>query len=287
MLHAIVALMAAFLAAVPAHAQSPCGPVDHAATFLATWTTREPAPSPGPSLTMAEAVCTQGRLVEILSKTEGKPIGYKVGLTSPAAQAAFGVKAPVVGVLLEKMLLGDGAMVPASFGARPVFEGDLLATVRDDGINDAKTPMEIARHVSTIQPFIELPDLVIAEGQKLTAPVLVAINVGARRGVVGAPVAVRADEAFVNALASMQVSLRNGSGAELGTAPGQAILGHPFNAIAFLTQELAARGQRLKAGDVVSLGSFGRPLQPKPGQTVTARYEGLPTGPLSVSVTFK
>ena len=55
----------------------------------------------------------------------------------------------------------------------------------------------------------------------------------------------------------------------------------------FIAEEVQRRGGRLKAGDILSLGSFSRLTPPKPGQKVVARYEGLPTGPMQVAVAFK
>lgn len=282
----LLAAIVAILVAGPALAQSPCGPTDHAAALADAWIKRQAAKSPGEALTMQEAVCTQASLVQRLSKSQGKVIGYKAGLTSPAAQQQLGVAMPVMGVLLANMMLPDGAAVSADFGPRPLFEADMLVTVKDDGINQARTVTEVVRHLSTLQPFIELPDLVLAPGEKMTGPVIVAINVGARSGVVGDPVPVLATPEFVNALADMQVSI-SADGAEISKAPGKTILGHPLNAVLFIAEEVQRRGGKLKAGDILSLGSFSRLTPPKPGQKVVARYEGLPTGPMTVSVSFK
>jgi 2-keto-4-pentenoate hydratase len=279
-------ILLAALVSGPAFAQAKCGPTPHAKPLAEAWLSKTAAKSPGKDLTMDGAVCTQAALVNALAKTQGKPIGYKAGLTSAAAQQQFSVSTPVLGVLLAKMMLPDGATVPADFAARPVIEADMLATVRDDGINDARTVTDVVKHISTIQPFIELPDLVLAPGEALTGPVIVAINVGARAGVVGAPVPVLATPDFVNALAEMQVTM-TADGAEIAKAPGKAILGHPLNAVLFIAEEVQRRGGRLKPGDLLSLGSFGRPVPPKPGQKVVVRYDGLPTGPMTVQVAFK
>lgn len=277
---------ALIVAATPALAQGPCGPVDHAAALAEAWLKRAPAKSPAPALTFQEAVCTQAALVQRLTETMGPVIGYKAGLTSPTAQQQIGVPHPVAGVLLAKMVLKDGATVPANFGPRPLFEADMLVTVRDARVNQARTPLEVARHLGTLQPFIELPDLALAQGEPMTGPVVVAINVGARLGVAGAPVPVTASAEFVDALAAMQVVL-TADGQEISRAPGKVILDHPLNAVVFLAEEMQRRGTPLKAGDILSLGSFSRLMPPKPGQKVTARYEGLPSGPMTVSVAFE
>ncbi|HEX2117011.1 MAG TPA: hydratase [Alphaproteobacteria bacterium] len=270
----------------PALGQTKCGPTPHAKQLVEAWMNKAAARSPGKDLTMDQGVCTQAALVAALSKSQGKVIGYKAGLTSKGAQDQLGVPNPVLGVLLSKMILPDGSTVAADFGPRPLFEADMLVTVRDEGINQARTVTEVVKHLSTIQPFIELPDLVLAQGEPMTGPVIVAINVGARMGVVGDPAPVLGTPEFVNALAEMQVTL-TADGAEISKAPGKTILGHPLNAVLFISDEVQRRGGKLKAGDILSLGSFSRLTPPKPGQKVVAKYEGLPTGPMTVSVAFK
>jgi 2-keto-4-pentenoate hydratase len=280
------ALLALAFAASPALAQTKCGPTPHARPLADAWMNRAPANSPGKDLTMEQGVCTQAALVTALSKSQGKVIGYKAGLTSPGAQQQLGVPHPVLGVLLEKMILPNNSTVPANFGPRPLFEADMLVTVKDEGINQARTVTEAIKHISTLQPFIELPDLVLAQGEPMTGPVVVAINVGARLGVVGDPVPVLQTADFVNALATMQVTL-TADGAEVSKSQGKTILGHPLNAVLYIADEVQRRGGKLKAGDILSLGSFSRLTPPKPGQKVVATYEGLPTGPMTVQVAFK
>jgi 2-keto-4-pentenoate hydratase len=282
----LAVLLAASMVSAPALAQVKCGPAPHAKPLADAWVSKAAAKSPGKDLTMDQGVCTQAALVTALSKSQGKVIGYKAGLTSKGAQDQLGVPNPVLGVLMAKMMLPDNSTVPANFGPRPLFEADMLMTVRDDGINQARTITEVAKHISTLQPFIELPDLVLAQGEPMTGPVIVAINVGARMGVVGEPVPMLTTPEFINALADMQVTL-TADGAEVSKSPGKTILGHPLNAVLFISDEVQRRGGKLKAGDILSLGSFSRLTPPKPGQKVVARYEGLPTGPMTVSVAFK
>ena len=223
-------------------------------------------------------------LVAELAASHGRVVGYKAGLTNPAVQKRFGVSSPVRGVLLEKMLIEDGAEVPAKFGAIPFFEADIVVVVKDEGINQAKTPADVIKHVSAIRPFIELPDLVTAKEQPLTGAIITSFNVGARLGVLGRPIAAAPEMA--DALGRMTVVMRDGDGKELGKAPGAAILGHPLNAVLWLAQDLAKSGGKLRAGDVLRLGSFTAPNFAKPGTAVTVTYEGLPGNP-SVSVRFK
>jgi 2-keto-4-pentenoate hydratase len=125
----------------------------------------------------------------------------------------------------------------------------------------------------------------IAEGEKLSAPLLVSINVGARLGVVGKGVQVQATPEFAAALGAMRVVVTD-RGKELASGQGTAILEHPLNAVLWLAQDLEKSGTRLRAGDLLSLGSFTQPMKPVPGMQVKVQYEGLPGNP-SVSVRFR
>jgi 2-keto-4-pentenoate hydratase len=267
-------------------AQAACPAAAVVADLARQWAAMIPASGLDKDMTLADAECGQKLLLQELARTQGKVVGYKAGLTNPAVQKRFGHDSPVRGTLFEKMLLGDNAEVPARFGSRPVFEADMVVEVKDEGINQAKTPAEVLAHVSRIYPFIELPDLVLDPKETLNGPVLTAINVGARLGVLGTPFA--ATPEMAEALGSMTVVMRDTAdgGKELGKGAGTSILGHPLNAVVWLAGDLARDGGRLKAGDLLSLGSFSPLVPPKPGMAVQVSYEGLPGNP-TVRVRFK
>lgn len=268
------ALVLAACASVPPQSQQ----------LAANFKSMSPTSGLSKDMSMEEAARIRDGLVAELAASHGRVVGYKAGLTNPVVQKRFGTNSPVRGALLEKMLLEDGAEVPAKFGVIPIFEADLVVVVKDEGINQAKTPADVLKHLAGIRPFIELPDMVTAKEQPLTGAVITSFNVGARLGVLGKPIA--PDAAMADALAKMTVVLRDQDGKELGRAPGASILGHPLNAVVWLAQDLAQSGGKLRAGDILSLGSFTAPMPPKPGMKVTVTYEGLPGNP-TVSVRFK
>jgi 2-keto-4-pentenoate hydratase len=61
----------------------------------------------------------------------------------------------------------------------------------------------------------------------------------------------------------------------LANAPGSAIMGHPIEAVAWLARELAQRGLRLNAGDMISTGSCTPILQVLPGQRLSVDFGAL------------
>ncbi|MFN9772274.1 MAG: 2-keto-4-pentenoate hydratase [Burkholderiales bacterium] len=246
----------------------------------------EPATNPPESMTMDGAVCGRDKLVRALGATQGRVVGYKAGLTNPAVQKRFNWNAPVRGTLFERGLLADGAEVPAKFGARPLFEADMVVEVGSSAIHDAKTPLQVLGALRAIRPALELPDLVVQDPTKISGPGITVINVGARLMVLGAPIPASADPKLADALRDMTVRVVDGTGKELDSGKGSAILEHPLNAVIWLAEDLRRAGIVLKPGDLLSLGSFSRLMPPQPGTAVRAIYEGLPGNP-SVSVRFR
>lgn len=216
-----------------------------------------------------------------MEKRHGPPIGYKFGLTNPAIQRMLKGDHPVWGKLYRGMLLENGAVVDAGFGARPTVEADLMVRVGSAAINQARTPMEVLQSIDQVIPFIELPDMLVQSPLKLDARSLTAINVAARLGVMGKPLPVppgdAARKAWLVALRDMALTMSDEKGR---------VLGHPLNAAIWLAAALAREGQALQPGQYISLGSFPPVMPPRPGLTFTVNYQGLP-GAEPVGVVFR
>ena len=271
-----------------AHAE--CLPPAQVAELAQHYAARTPVPNFAP-LSDADGACTRARFNALLAQQMGKVVGYKAGLTNPAVQKRFNTDKPVWGKLYEGMVRPSGLVVEAAFGARPLYEADMLVRVKSAAINHARTPMDVLKHIDQIIPFIELPDLLVQAPPQLNGPGVAAINVGARLGVAGEPIAIprtRGERyALLDALQRMSVQLTNEKGELLAPAgKGSDILGHPLQAVVWLAEALQKEEITLQPGDWVSLGSFSPLLPPRPGLTVTATYQGLP-GAKPVSVTFK
>ena len=280
-----IILAAAASIAIAAPALADC-PADAAVEALArSLLANQPAQPLAGMTSLEHGQCAQDKLVAVMVQHWGRPVGYKVGLTNAAAQQRFGVPHPVTGTIYESTVrLRSGAEVPARFGSVPTVEADMLVRISSDAINDARTHLDVLRAIDQVIPFIEMPDLVLASG--MDGPNLLAINVGARLGVLGEPIPVQATEEFAARLGSMTVVMADDT-RELARAPGTALLGHPLNVLPWLAQDLQRRGERLRVGELVSLGGFSPALPTQAGRTVTVRYENLLAQPVSVSVTTR
>lgn len=275
-------LAAALLASLPAAAA--CLTDAEVAVLVDAYLARKPAPNPH-GLSAADAACTRAKFNARLGSTLGTVVGYKAGLTNPAVQKRFGASEPAWGMLYAPMMLKSGAAVDAAFGARPLFEADLLVRIGSDAINQAKTPEQAIFAVDEIIPAIELPDLLVEAPAELDGAALAAINVGARTFVVGTPIPAQRKIELLDALSGMKV-LVQGNGQDLDSGRGFDVLDHPLNAVIWLAQDLQKHGLALKKGDLVSVGSFSKLMPPKPGLKVEVQYQGLPGNP-SVDVTFR
>lgn len=281
--------VALVLVAAAAASQAECLSDAQAAALVDAFVAKTPAANPE-GLSEADGACSRAKVNALLAKRYGAVVGYKAGLTNPAVQKRFNYDRPVWGVLYQGMLLPHGSTVEAGFGARPLYEADLLVRVKSASINSAKTPEDVLAAIDQLIPFIELPDLMVQAPPKLNGPAISAINVGARLGVMGAPVPIppyRAERfAMLDALRDMTVVLSDSGGTELARGKGSDILGHPLSAVVWLAEALAKDGKAMKPGDLISLGSFSPLLPPKAGSGASVTYIGLPDAK-PVSVSFK
>ena len=196
----------------------------------------------------------------------GKTIGYKV------ANARDG---RVVGALTDAMLLPSGAVIELASGARLLSEGDLLLRIRSPAINEARTLEEAAAQIDAAIPFIESSDMMLPQGAPRTKPVWTATNGNARWGLVGETLDLSdlAPSERMRRLGELEVALSNAAGEELQRA---GMRNNPLQSVLEVLADLRRRGAPgLQAGDLVSVGNFGRPRFPRPGDQYRARYLGL------------
>jgi 2-oxo-hept-3-ene-1,7-dioate hydratase len=239
----------------------------------------------GNDLSLADAECAKGKLVQALPQVLGRVVGYKAGFTNPALQQRFGVASPAWGVMFAKLMVNSGAKLPAQFGARPLYEADFAAVVKDAALADAKTTLEALQHIAEVVPFLELADLML-EGTP-TGTALIATNIAFRGGALGPRVKVEPTQAFLEMLANMTVVMtEDKSGKELGRVKGNVLMEHPINAAMWLAQALKKEGVALKPGDLLSLGGYIPPAPTQPGTSITVKYVGLPGDPV-VTVHFE
>ena len=284
-----VGLVAAAAWASAGAAHAACLDDAQVAEWVQAYNAKTPAANP-PEMSAEDGKCTRDKMVAAFEQAGRKAVGYKAGLTSAAVQKRFNTDKPVWGRLYKGALLANRSTVPAAFGARPLFEADMLVRVSSSAINRATTPLQVLNAIDRIVPYIELPDLMVEDPKTLNGAAVEAINVGSRLGVMGEPIMIpqlRSDRyVLVNALQSMEIDIKDQTGARIGGGRGGDLMGQPLNAVIWLVQALDQENRRLQVGDWVSLGSFSALMPPKAGQEITIDYKGLP-GAQPVQVQFE
>lgn len=236
-----------------------------------------------PGLTTESALEIQKHVVYALSEDWGGIAGYKAAITNQEVQQKMGIKQPLLGIFLNKMLLESPAIININSTTHPFAEADLLVRVKDAAINNAKTDQEILASIDQVIPFIEVPDRLFSTEDPLTADMLIAINTGARYGVMGEPIPME----LVENLNLCQVGIVYEDRSHLKTGACSSLMGNPVNVIRWLRDRLLALNYPLKPGAYLSLGSLTSPIPIKKGR-LTAVYTGLGDQQhVTVSVSFK
>ena len=205
-----------------------------------------------------------------LWEAEGRRIvGRKAGLTANAVQTQLGVDQPDFGVLFEDMRVADGGLLDPAKCLQPKAEAEIAFVLAADLPSPDTTPEQVAAAVGTVHAAIEIVDSRIADW-KITFADTVADNGSSAFFVLAGEGKLLTGLDIWTAGMVMQI---NGATVSLGV--GAAALGHPLNAAAWLAQTLAARGEPLKAGDVLLAGALGPMVALAPGDRVEAFVGGL------------
>ena len=111
------------------------------------------------------------------------------------------------------------------------------------------------------------------EGFRFALPDVIADNASAARFLVGPRSVPPGDLEDLRLLGCV---LR-ADGDVAATAAGTAVMGHPAASVAGLANQLAERGEALKAGWTVFSGGLTAPIPLSAGSSVTAEFDGLGT----------
>jgi len=180
-----------------------------------------------------------------------KPLGWKVGLGAPASLEKLKIAAPVVGFLMQKAQLPNGATVSLKGYLRPVAEPEIAVRMARDLGGDASAAAALAA-IADIRPAIELADL-----DPVPAPdnldVVVAGDIYQRQVIL-------CEQSRAGSNLDGIVSRVSRRGAEVNrTADPEALTGKMGDIVAHVANTLAAFGEKLSAGDYIITGSITPP----------------------------
>jgi 2-keto-4-pentenoate hydratase len=234
----------------------------------------DPLTEAGP-LSVTAAYRIQGALLAAHQRAGRSVVGRKIGLTSLAMQRQLGIDSPDFGVLLDSHVWPSGAVLSRRDGrmVAPKIEAEVAFILDRDLRGPGVDAGEVLAATRAVVPVFELIDSRIRDW-RITLADTVADNASCFGAVLGEQVAV----GEVGDLKALIVRFgRDGEVLQEGT--GDAVMGDPAAAVAWLANELGRRGEALPAGQPILAGSFTAALDAIPG-----RYDAS-FGPLLGSVT--
>jgi len=225
-----------------------------------------------PGMTIADAYAIQGAWVA-RKLARGRVVrGHKIGLTSKAMQSALGIDEPDSGLLLDDMFFADGGEVPSGRFIATRIEAELAFVMKSRLSGPNCTIFDVLNATDFVVPALEILDTRIERLDKATGATREIVDTiadnAANAGIVvgGRPMRpLDLDLRWIGALC-----YKNGALEETGLAAG--VLNHPANAVAWLANKLAPLGLALEPGQTVLSGSFIRPIEARPGDTIQADY---------------
>lgn len=225
---------------------------------------------------VAAAYAVQQAAVDIWKRRGRKIAGQKIGLTSAAVQDQLGVKEPDFGTLFADMILEDGATVAPGAVLQPRIEAEIAFILKSDLRGAKITPDEVIAATDYVCPAIEICGSRIAHWD-IKIEDTIADNASSGLVVVGS----RRTKPVLAGLADAEMSISH-NGAPAGSGRGQACLGNPAIAVAWLAEALTRFGDGLRAGDLVMSGALAKMIAAQPGDKFAVDFGALG----SVSVTF-
>ena len=236
--------------------------------------TRTPVPlltARYPEMTIEDSYAVQNLWQERLLGSGSRLAGHKIGLTSKAMQAATGITEPDYGVILDDMVLENGASLDWDSYTHPRIEVELAFVLGKPLSGPGCTLFDVLAATDYVVPALEILDSRI-EMEGRTIVDTIADNAAMGAMVIGGTPVKPAD---VDLRWVAALLYRNQTIEETGVAAG--VLNHPGSGVSWLANKLAAHGTSLGAGEIILAGSFTRPLWVYKGDSVYADYGPLGT----------
>jgi 2-keto-4-pentenoate hydratase len=205
---------------------------------------------------------------QALTALAGPGYGWKIAATSSAGQAHIGVDGPLPGPLFERFRYAPGGVIPSGDLHMKVVEAEFAFVLGRD-VPPGASEAALGEAVSALHLAVEVPDSRFVDFPTVGGPSLMADAACAGFFVLGPAVADWRGADLAGCRTSIEV---NGEVAAVGG--GDAVLGSPGTALAWVAAELDRLGSGLRAGEVVTTGTTTPPPAIGPGDEVRARFEG-------------
>ena len=221
----------------------------------------------------AEGYAIQDALAHRLSETGMGPVaGVKIGCTTSVMQAYMKIASPCAGTIYRSGVHKSPAALRFADYHRVGVECEIAVRLARPLPNqDMPSDLEdVSDCVESCMAAIEIVDDRYRDFRSIDTPTLIADDFFHTGCVLAPAVSDWHGIDLTTVTGRMAVN-----GESVGTGLGGDILGHPFHALAWLSETGQARARRLGAGSVVMLGSVVQTCWVSAGDRVTAEIAGL------------
>lgn len=202
----------------------------------------------------------------------GELAGWKIGCTTAVMQAYLKIPSPCAGGILAGGVHAAPCAIPYATYVRPGVECEMAVRLGAD-LPAGGAPYDRARVAAAVEACmaaIEIVDDRYVDWRQIDTPTLIADDFFQAGIVLGPAVSDWRSLDFAAMGGRMAVN-----GAAVGTGRAADVMGHPFEALAWLANRLARRGRQLRAGDLVMTGSIVETKWLEPGDRVEVAIDGL------------
>lgn len=226
-------------------------------------------------LSVAEAYAVQGQRDALAQAAGAEPVGFKIGLTSPAALKLFKASEPMRGVLYAHTRLTTPGRVDLQQMCSPRLEGEIILKVGSSVSPDA-SDRALLDSISSVHAALEIADSRIANWDIGIGEAIADNACCGRFAMVDAGLSPHAID-----LSTVAMTITNDAGEVVSSGSGAACMGSPLNAYRWLLTDLAKSGLALSPGQIVLTGALGPVAHAHPGRACHIGLSGL--GELSVT----
>lgn len=193
-------------------------------------------------------------------------IGYKISLTSKETQKMFNSETPLYGAFTASNIVEETIELDKMIS--PLIELELVFIVKEE--LSTEDSLESILQKTLVAPGLEIPDSRFSDWfPKLSLYQVIADSAVAGKVVIGK----QTIQPSFNQLSSIKGTLKF-NGEIIASGSSWEVLKNPVNAVKWLVDELAAHGQTLKKGAIISSGTFILPMVLEKGK-YEAEFEGI------------
>jgi 2-keto-4-pentenoate hydratase len=236
-----------------------------------TRTTIPPLTDEVPGMTMEDGYRVQRALLESRTRAGERVAGWKVGLTTTAGRAQFGIDESITGPVVASAVHIDGAAIDTKQLIAPRAEVEIAFVLRERLVGPGVTPARALLAVQGVVPALEIIDCRYHDWTFKGPDALADACLGAAIVLGTRPLP----------LADLDLALEGvvweHNGEIVGTATGAEVGGTPLGSLVWLANRLATWGTALHPGEVVLSGSLSKVLRLSAGDAVRARFTRLGT----------